>query len=276
MTTLRGGMYPLFNDYKDSFSSQADGFRSLRESLTSLPRIGESSHRTLHYSTIRKNTARQVLPTRNLMENMIQSKQERMPLNSFWLPHRPKVDPIMSDKETGRKYEVGKHFVRKSAQPLWTSIKSINNEIRKFADKNERIFFFDATPIFTEKVDNSFALLTDRITVRGHPTEKGFAIWEDAIVAKLQDILNIEMIDRTDSFATNKNLTRSNDEKDMDIDAIINDVLPVDDDIDSVIFHTNDDAFGSIMTVDVDESDPSMSDDNRDGGDLFLSENGNI
>lgn len=82
-----------------------------------------------------------------------------------------------------------KLFLAKNRLPLWTSINAINKQLRKFADNNDKITFFDATDIFAEKDEgNKYVLQSDKISIRGHPTLLGFQEWEGAIAKKLKQM----------------------------------------------------------------------------------------
>mmetsp|Transcript_12256 Transcript_12256/g.19338 ORF Transcript_12256/g.19338 Transcript_12256/m.19338 type:complete len:471 (+) Transcript_12256:163-1575(+) len=75
-----------------------------------------------------------------------------------------------------KKYTTITHHERKL--PLWTSISAVNTELKKFASKNERVSFFDATSIFAEREEGSiWTLKKEMISVRGHPSPAGFEIW---------------------------------------------------------------------------------------------------
>jgi hypothetical protein len=80
-----------------------------------------------------------------------------------------------------------KLFIKKNRLPLWTSINSINNQLRKFAEKHEGISFFDATDIFAERGEaRKYVLKSERISIRGHPNQEGFEKWEDGIATRLK------------------------------------------------------------------------------------------
>jgi len=288
MTTIRGGLYPTISDYEDSFSPHPGGHRLLVASASasnlrlSFPPnvVSATEHRTLLFGGHKKEPVPQVLPPHKMTEEEMaeaaekeeeaRDKQARKD-HSSWLPTRMVSNPIMQDKEKVRKYELGRHFVHKSAQPLWTSIKAINKELRKFAEKQDRVTFFDSTAIFTEKVGKSYALLTDRISVRGHPTEQGFALWEDEIVEKLHKILNIMKEEQPDLFDSPKNESHTVVEKEFDI---IDDDAPVDDDLDDAILHPNDDGMG-FMAVDNDD-DPAPATDESDSGEGSSEDDGEL
>ena len=102
--------------------------------------------------------------------------------------NNPKVIKMEANKEKQKKFKGIAHRERKL--PLWTSITAVNKQLRKFADKNEKVYFFDSTDIFTEREDsNTFVLKTDMISIRGHPSLKGFEAWEKAIIVKAKSIL---------------------------------------------------------------------------------------
>jgi len=287
MTAIRGGLYPVISDYQDSFGLSRDGHRLLRDPSTAsafnLWRDDDSLHRNLFFGRKRKDEpVAQVLPPHQMTEDEMaelaekieqardaQSKREQ-PYS--WL--HPVSNPIMEDKEKMRKYELGKHILHKAAQPLWTSIKAINKELRKFADKHDdRVTFFDSTGLFTAKEGKKYTLLTDLITVRGHPTALGFEKWENAIVEKLHNVLNIMKEEQPDLFESPKNKTQN----DFDVVDIIEDSLPEDDDMDEAILHPNDDGFKVAPTEDVeslesddDDDDESGEEESKDDGELFV------
>ena len=105
-----------------------------------------------------------------------------------------KKDPInpklYADRTRIKKRDPKKMFLKQTRLPLWTSITAINKELRKFAAKHEYVTFFDATGIFTERVEGSkFVLKSSHTSIRGHPTERGFKEWEEKISEKLTKML---------------------------------------------------------------------------------------
>lgn len=78
---------------------------------------------------------------------------------------------------------------REQKLPLWTSIRAVNRAIRTFCDKNENVFFFDSTSIFTEKDGWDYNLKTDMITRRGFPTNAGYVEWENAVATRAKQLL---------------------------------------------------------------------------------------
>lgn len=98
------------------------------------------------------------------------------------------VNPKLNlDKTKIKVRDPKKLFLAKNRLPLWTSINAINKQLRKFAEKHEKITFFDATSIFAERTEgNKYVLQSDKISLRGHPTLAGFAQWEEAIAVQLK------------------------------------------------------------------------------------------
>mmetsp|Transcript_38905 Transcript_38905/g.117013 ORF Transcript_38905/g.117013 Transcript_38905/m.117013 type:complete len:722 (-) Transcript_38905:426-2591(-) len=104
-----------------------------------------------------------------------------------------KVNPVLRNKPTYKKFDPKKMFMRKTQIPLWPAITVINNALRKFADKHDHVSFFDSTYLFTARDGpRSFTLLSDMISPRGHPTDAGFQRWETAVANKLHNILDVK------------------------------------------------------------------------------------
>ena len=96
---------------------------------------------------------------------------------------------MQAHKEVQKKYTPITHHERKL--PLWTSVTSINAELKKFANKHDKVIFFDATEIFTDREDNdTYILKTDMISIRGHPTRKGFEQWEEKVIIEAKKLLS--------------------------------------------------------------------------------------
>jgi ribosomal protein S6E (S10) len=92
-----------------------------------------------------------------------------------------------SHQTTQKKYNMLTHQEKKL--PLWTSITAINDELKKFCSKHDRVYFFDGTEIFAEQDGKYWNLQLDMISVRGHPTKKGFEKWEGLVVQRAKKIL---------------------------------------------------------------------------------------
>jgi len=62
--------------------------------------------------------------------------------------------------------------------PVWTAVHEINRELHAFCQRTKGVKYFDATKLFSKQNERGeHILLTDYITVRGHPTPEGFKIW---------------------------------------------------------------------------------------------------
>jgi hypothetical protein len=104
-----------------------------------------------------------------------------------------------------RKYNAKRGFLRKNKIPLWTSIQAINDQLKKFAASHERVTFFDANEIFTitdaPDAKRGVAILNrSRMTPRGHPTEMGYSLWEDAILKRLDRLFEVMKREQPDLF----------------------------------------------------------------------------
>ena len=178
MTAERGGLYPVISDYRDSFHGRslaapngvsleaANDYRAralMRRSKLS-PKIEVLPPLPPPHKLTDEELAEAA--EREEEEREERAKRER----KRYRPMRTKKDPVMKDVTRIRKYRPETGFLRQSSKPLWTSIRAINKELRKFAKKQDRVTFFDAAEIFSRKEGKTFILLTERISLRGHPT----------------------------------------------------------------------------------------------------------
>jgi hypothetical protein len=287
MTTTRGGRYPVISDYEDSFIRLGSSGRSLdrKSKRTKKPQATVPPvNKALTDDTDLSAAAEQ--------EEVLRDQQAK---NERRHKHNPPSDPnpIMLDGVTKtHKYKVGAPMIKETDKPLWTSIRAINKELKKFADKNDRVIFFDATELFAKKLSsNRYQLLTDRITDRGHPTEEGFRVWEDEIVKKLEQIILALKQDYPELFkpvptwygGSDTTTTGSVDKNDKaSTNNVVDDEIAslIDDDLDPDIFGPTDD-FNNIKSngnndkendetnilIDPDESN---NDDDAIDGDLVL------
>lgn len=95
------------------------------------------------------------------------------------------------NKMSQRKYNLITH--RQNKIPLWTSIVAINQELQRFCDNHERVYFHDVTNIFTEQQGKFYTLNTDLITLKGIPTEAGFDAWETSIEVRAKLLVREEI-----------------------------------------------------------------------------------
>lgn len=87
---------------------------------------------------------------------------------------------------TGRK---GRGRKKKGAATVfWPSIKAVNKQLQKFADKHKSVKFFDATDIFTEKVGNRLVIDHTLIEDGVHPTPAGYKKWDKEIIKRIDTI----------------------------------------------------------------------------------------
>lgn len=191
MANLRGGLMPGKTAYMDSFQ-QAKGRmpashyaqrpnRPARPSLTG----DEGGNRRNLGEGMRKSNVR---GEPSAEQGGLISGQHRE-LFGLFKHHSKTKDVQMRDHQfVQKKYRPIVHKERKL--PLWTSITAINDQLKKFCAKHDRVTFFDATDIFAEKEEaDVWTLNSSTITLRGHPTEAGYRQWEEAIVKRALGML---------------------------------------------------------------------------------------
>lgn len=209
MADLRGGTKPGENDFKDGFDKSlrtrptatlekergrmGNGGKKLD---TNLADAGDSTHishlkdddsRRRSKKGAKKGQGRDKEGRRTLgkVEDSAGHRQVLLGRNK-----EDKVIKMKDNKETQKKFKPVTHQERKL--PLWTSITAVNRQLRRFAEKHQNnVFFFDSTRIFTEREGgNTFILKTDMISIRGHPSPKGFEAWEKEIVERATSLLS--------------------------------------------------------------------------------------
>lgn len=190
MTDMRGGLYPLLNDYQDSFIStgQKEPVQDNPGRRTQL-RFGSNTEPTPAEPPIPEVDAKEdaILAEKARKEEALRDRKANM--NRFYKTHM-KQDPVMRDTVVARNFRPG--TFRVSKKPIWTSIKAINEGLQKFADTHPRVTFFDSSPLFVNvntEVNRSI-LLTKYISLRGHLTTLGFKKWEEHIKEKVEAILD--------------------------------------------------------------------------------------
>jgi len=106
-------------------------------------------------------------------------------------------------------------FKRPALPPVWPSVHVINDQLKKFCEKHEQITFFDATPLFaSDEGKGGHRLYEELISPRGHPRDKGFKVWEDAIKERLHKMLDVKMEKKTNHAENVSPETKANDEID--------------------------------------------------------------
>jgi hypothetical protein len=250
MTAIRGGSYPVISDFEDSFirfggARSRDRHQLFRRQLTRSRYKKETDKKEKELSKPPIEMGEDDVS--DMAEKEEELRDEKAKKDRRYKLTPTKENPVMLDQTKVHKYKYGTPFVRQTNKPLWTSIRAINKELRKFAENNARVDFFDATDLFTEKTaSNAYKLLTDRISIRGHPTEVGFTVWEDNIVKILDEILTKMKREQPDLF---KPVSSWNNAPNVDLtnnfgEAVDDEVARYGDNDDfDVTLHSNDDGF---------------------------------
>lgn len=205
MSMVRGGLYPMLNDFQDSLRTPHSSRTraSSTDPILQVPKNpgvtagrgsdqnnrflkrkneGPEKPRTEEEAADAEERAREKMMTKKKVSSLFKS--------STWKEKRKEkaANPVLKETHAIRKH------VADVQLPIWTSVRVVNNQLRQFAkNNNERVSFFDATPLFTAPssgTSRGVTLLTDYISIRGHPTPKGFQVWEDAIVERATSIID--------------------------------------------------------------------------------------
>mmetsp|Transcript_1876 Transcript_1876/g.3356 ORF Transcript_1876/g.3356 Transcript_1876/m.3356 type:complete len:633 (-) Transcript_1876:1882-3780(-) len=190
MADMRGGNVPREDDYADSPKLATAGReqnmrRHLRDSLFSKHEFQKNDIDPFSLRDLEEETAPKSLLSK-LSWNYWKKK-----------PTAPKDNPYLLESHKYRKHDAKSLYLRTNKFPLWTSIRAINEELRLFCEKHERVTFFDATKLFTTSHDlpgvvarhQFFLLRVDRISAKGHPTQEGFRLWQKSIAQELLHML---------------------------------------------------------------------------------------
>jgi lysophospholipase L1-like esterase len=186
MPDLRGGVKPGKNDFQDSFQTNGKKKKNnwmirRMEALTTIEAA------TAEFDTFNLHDENRVLGHRKKKGR--EEKDGEKNKKDGERNKKGKRNPTMDAHKTEqKKFNPVTHKERK--MPLWTSITAINEELKKFCTKHERVTFFDATDIFAENDGKFWVLKTDMITARGHPTPSGYSAWEVAIVERAKKLLD--------------------------------------------------------------------------------------
>jgi hypothetical protein len=208
MTDLRGGTKPGENDFKDGFDKtlrtrptatlskergrKGNGGKKVDKDLadagdgTHISHINDVDSRRKSKKGGKKGMGSNRKGRRTLEKNEDTTGHRQALLGRT---KEDKVIKMKDNKDTQKKFNPITHQERKL--PLWTSITAVNRQLRRFAEKHQNVFFFDSTRIFAEREGgNTFTLKTDMISIRGHPSPKGFEAWEKAIVERATSLLS--------------------------------------------------------------------------------------
>ena len=108
--------------------------------------------------------------------------------------NKDKYNPLMKEQHTFHKDNFFHHHdgSKKNDReiPVWTAIHEINKELHDFCKRTDNVVFYDPTPLFTQSGADSgsnapMTLLTDYMSVRGHPTREGYKLWLNDIQRRL-------------------------------------------------------------------------------------------
>jgi len=88
---------------------------------------------------------------------------------------------------TGRKGR-GRKKKGSATTVFWPSVKAVNKQLQKFADKHKSVKFFDATDIFTEQVGNRLVIDHTLMEDGVHPTPAGYKAWDKEIIKRIDTI----------------------------------------------------------------------------------------
>lgn len=230
MSVVRGGQYPLVNDYKDSINDKAANTRVVRRPPTPPGRMNRSegggdfpgTRRGLRFKT---RPYADPLPPRKQPQTEADmsaeaEKEEVARDKAYHKKHDKRIKrprqrdgpDILGDpnKHKAKKYNAKRAFMAKNRIPLWTSIQAINQQLRKFAANHERVYYFDANEIFTMtdmstvKTVGVAMLDRSRMSPRGHPTQMGYSVWEDAILKRLDSLFEVMKREQPDLFDKKK------------------------------------------------------------------------
>lgn len=213
LADLRGGLRPGESDYKDSFNSalrqrptdklSKNGKRSRRSGgKRHGKRPGSDAGRTEHGDSTHiahlkpDNEGRRRKPRKpkaghsgkRLLKRKTDDGEGEPRSLVFGWREKEKAVKMQAHKDIQKKYNPVTHRERKL--PLWTSVSAINLQLKKFANKHDQVHFFDVTEIFTDREDNdTYILKTDLISVRGHPSRRGYEKWEQEVIVKAKALL---------------------------------------------------------------------------------------
>jgi lysophospholipase L1-like esterase len=187
MADLRGGMYPHVGDYQEDGLGAAVVVAQDTK-YVKLPQEEHENDRALRKRPLPVQEQQQQQQEEDDANNP-ETLDQKKTLQLYYYKRKDPTNPLLNPNQTKmKKYQV----FRKNRLPLWTSIHAINVALKKFCDKqqDDRVTFFDATSIFASRVERGqYMLKSEYISVRGHPTMRGFEKWEDAMLEKLQEML---------------------------------------------------------------------------------------
>jgi hypothetical protein len=188
LSDLRGGIYPVLSDLEDSIELTSRMQRRDRLLMKFRNILSRSSDEYLEDSgSLQSSVDENSLP-RDEVEVTAEREELARDAEARKRRRKKRRNNVLKDKKAVKKYKMG--HVRKNTLPLWTSVRAINNELQKFAEKQERVHYFDATDVFvTRDIWRRLIIRSDRVTPEGHPTLEGFGVLEEKMTEFLAPIL---------------------------------------------------------------------------------------
>lgn len=197
MANVRGGAYPLVSDYSEALKPPRDlvwnaPHTNNREANNNAVLLFPATRRTLQNGkkgSIQTDITDPKQREKYMAEKAEQIEQDRDRKNKKRWKRRDPSNAKLDDRHNVRKYAFGGKAFNKV--PMWTSIQAINRQLRKFTEmpENKRVHYFDATDLFVDRSKGNARVKGQLITLTGYPRQKGFEIWEDAIVQYSKQIL---------------------------------------------------------------------------------------
>lgn len=188
MADLRGGIYPHMRDYKDGLAKNDKASHYVQKKPQQQQETNSNNNKKKKTSSGKRLLKRGRNKNAEQEEGEDANNPEKLDKKTLRrYKKKDPINPVLDPNETKmKKYQLFK----KNRLPLWTSIYAINDELKKFALKHERVTFYDATSIFAEKVERGkYMLKSDMISIRGHPTVEGFQKWEDDMLKRIKTML---------------------------------------------------------------------------------------
>jgi len=203
MTSMRGGLFPEMVEFADSLPKDKvkEIQASLKEKIKNKQNRKEAMKESRNHGGGRKRKHKKrnsqgedqdggrELLTDDQELRVSRYKEQHQKLLEFLQTRKKDLD--LDDPEKMRKFSP--LFLQRNRAPLWTSIRAINRQLKRFCQHHPYATFFDATDIFATRSDDgderTYLIRPDMISIRGHPTEAGYKKWEKQVGKRLGTIL---------------------------------------------------------------------------------------
>ena len=184
MSNIRGGAYPVLSSFNDAFAPERERGGG-RERERFLRRKKKNKAPDKSWAKMTDAERAEVLEARR-DKNFNKRKKG---FNQYQKDRPRPRNPLLQNKEKVRKYNIPR-IRNQMSLPFWRSIVAINRELQSFAQKNDRVHFFDSTDMFVQRIDGRHnRLKSGLITMSGHLTPMGFSQWEDAVAKYASNVL---------------------------------------------------------------------------------------